>query len=135
MRVTPLLAGLWVAACSAEESTSIEESALHAAGVFPDPDSPEANVDVRALPYTPGGEISNCTGTLITPQIVLTANHCFTGYAPEGKCHPAHTNANIIIGNNIVRTTDDTCPDNVCSPRYSSAAVLLRSGWDNCQND
>src|SRR5215467_4744598 len=37
-----------------------------------DPDSPDANIVVSLDGHT-------CTGTLITPLAVLTANHCLTG--------------------------------------------------------
>src|SRR5262245_20930419 len=130
MRYTPLLAVAWMAACAVEESTSVETSALHANGVVADDGSSEANVVVRVRTYP--GAIA-CTGTLITPQIVLTANHCFTGLAPAHDCHAPSTTADITIGNSIVTGPASICPGGVCNPVYNSAAVLLRSGWDNCQ--
>jgi hypothetical protein len=91
----------------------------------------------------PDQQAWNCTGILITPQIVLTANHCFTGFAPEGNCHATATSADIIVGSTLVeRPTNPACMNGigpngnpVCNPVYSSAAVLLRSGTENCQND
>lgn len=144
MKYTAALAGLWIAACSVEESTSIDESALHAAGVVADSGSSEANVVVFVRTWYHKGlddeQYWNCTGTLITPQIVLTANHCFTGLASANECHVTATSADIIVGNSLSDVTNPKanpgCPNKgICNPLYSSAAVLLRSGWDNCQAD
>src|SRR6185436_14471766 len=134
MRYIPVVAVAWIAACVPEESTQTEAQALNSAGVIPDAGSSEANVVVRVRTYGPGGPWF-CTGILITPQIVLTANHCFTGFAPQGTCHSVATSADITIGNSIVTSSTCLTMGNVCNPVYNSNAVLLRGGSENCQND
>lgn len=59
-------------------------------GGHDDDDTPEANVVV---------DLVGCTGTLITPSIVLTANHCITGTCDSNGCrNGVGTHPNIIIG-------------------------------------
>lgn len=62
-------------------SVSEAPSAHSVTPAIDDGDSSDANVVVRT---------NGCTGTLITSQIVLTANHCIYGQEdhPGLPCHP-----------------------------------------------
>ena len=85
--------GLWstataLAACTTSPDHSAPPASGESVGTvreavsggFPDTDSPATNVVVAVN--------SNCTGTLITPQIVLTANHCIYGDTAQQNCTP-----------------------------------------------
>lgn len=74
---------------SKDGETASTRSAI--AGGDDDDDSPDRNVIVRVN--------TSCTGTLITPQIVLTANHCIYGSVAENDCRP-QVLGNITVGRN-----------------------------------
>ena len=77
-----------LAACATSPDDSAPSASLEAVGTvreaisggFPDTNTPATNVVVAIN--------KDCTGTLITPQIVLTANHCVYGDATKGTCTP-----------------------------------------------
>jgi hypothetical protein len=86
-----------LAACSSasERPSSLEQApalgSTHQAltGGFTDDETPDTNIVVLID--------QDCTGTLITPQIVLAANHCIYGAEVAGSCRPK-TPGNIRIG-------------------------------------
>jgi hypothetical protein len=85
--------GLVVGACGGDRSVANDErvehvaSALAGADVQLDADSAEANVVVSL----------DCSGTLISPRLVLTANHCI--YGSDSGCFGTPQPANVTIGN------------------------------------
>jgi hypothetical protein len=80
------LVTLFAASCApppeAPEQVGAVQGALSGVGVGDDVDSPEANVVVEIEDVTGG----LCSGTLLTPQIVVTAAHCIWGIENEGGC-------------------------------------------------
>jgi hypothetical protein len=78
--------------CTQPEPPEVVETvrgALSGGGLQDDVDSPEANVVVQ-IENTVG---DRCSGTLLTPRIVVTAAHCLWGIQNEGGCYPTAKDA------------------------------------------
>ena len=84
---------LTVSACTSGDTThATEDSPLGTVssaytGTFDDVDSPNANVVVAM----------SCSGTLVTPQIALTAAHCIWGAEGNGNCTAKAVVPNVTI--------------------------------------
>jgi hypothetical protein len=104
-----VLSLLGVCACSDDRASPHEPTARTSAAISNgsnDSDTPEADVVVN---------LSSCTGTLVAPSLVLTANHCITG----GSGGPA----NNYFGNTI--TVGNASSDfNVLNQNPSIAAKV-----------
>jgi hypothetical protein len=74
----PLLAGIaLLAACAPNERSGDESLATSRAPIIHGTDSPSAEDAVVAVAMRPGGAFAGlCSGTLVAPNLLLTARHC-----------------------------------------------------------
>ncbi len=84
MRATIAILGLLMlvlalGACGSEGSQARDLSVLETPIINGEPDTSAEHQAVVALVYRSGGMMGLCTGTLITPTVVLTAGHCIHG--------------------------------------------------------
>lgn len=79
------LALLFFAGCAAPEDASPSAGASEA-DILGGSDATEAALDAVGILETPSA--SFCSGTLVAPQLVLTAAHCMDGYDGRGQERP-----------------------------------------------
>ncbi|AKV04432.1 hypothetical protein AKJ09_11095 [Labilithrix luteola] len=117
--ILPALAAMSLLACTAasnDDATS-SESAIQGGTLW------GGDYAVGMIGFQSGGV---CTGTLIAPDVVLTAGHCVQGY--EGQMTGFYVGA----GAPIVATADDPNPKQIPAnlTRYEIDRVALYPGFD-----
>src|SRR5687768_7619368 len=105
-----LTLGLSVLGCGSSANVPDSESSGESSGAIVDGYKDDTDLAVMSISLSFGGGGGHCTGTLIAPNLVLTARHCIAlteGGGPEGSVVCGSTGFGLQGPGQVFRVTPD----------------------------